>query len=188
MRKQAGRRTALRHLAALLAAGALALAGCGSSDGGSGSAGATPHGREGTASPTSFGGAAEREAPKGASPVERSIYREFPPPKPDPGVKGSARAIERGEAACEGLSPLEVKARFYAKAEKRLLPAQKKMVGQLERFAKNAKNEGSFPAGQIAALVYEQSLPSEKTARFGYQGCVYALARGLERQLAAERK
>jgi hypothetical protein len=167
--------------ALLLALGVLALGGCGSSSDSQG-------GSTDTATfPTARGGKAEREAPKGASPVLREIYRQFPPPKPNPVVEGSAAAIEAGEAACEGKTPLAVKAAFYAEAvEAGNLEAgspQAKMIAKLPSYQRRAASDTSFVAGQLAAGVYQATLP-ERIAQFGYQGCIYSLARELKRELA----
>ncbi len=127
---------------------------------------------------------AEAEAPKGASQVLRAIYRQFPKPEPSPQLKGSAKAIETGEKACNGKTPLEVREEFID--ESNLLEAQAEAVAELPKYEKQEATNGSFAAGQLAALVYERSLPEDKLAIFGYQGCVYSLARGVERRLAPE--
>jgi hypothetical protein len=127
---------------------------------------------------------AEAEAPKGASPVLRAIYRQFPKPEPDPQVKGSAKAIKAGEKACDGRTPLEVREEFVD--ESNLLEAQAEAVAELPKYEKQEAMNESFPAGQLAALVYERSLPEDKLAQFGYQGCVHSLAKGLEQRLAPE--
>ncbi len=87
----------------------------------------------------------------------REIYRQFAPPQPNPEVKGSAQAIEAGERACKGKTPLQVKQRFI---------------------------DGSDLLDEQAALVYESSLPEDELAGYGYQGCIYSLAKGLEKRLA----
>jgi hypothetical protein len=163
-------------LAALTVCGCLGLmAGCGSS----GSDNSTPavHLPKLTAA---------QRAPKGASPVEREIYRQFPPPKPDPGVPKSAKVIRAGEKACRGKTPLEVKEEFYAEASSKLLPAQKQTIAEIGRWAKRKTDEG-FTAGQLAADVYQATLPVAVN-RFGYQGCIYSLALRLKHELARERK
>jgi hypothetical protein len=152
------------------------VVGCGG--GGSSSSSAQAQARK---SPYVPGGSAEKEAPKGASPVLREIYRQFPRPKPDPETKGAAAAIEAGEKACQGKTPLQVKEEFSARAK--LSSEQEKMVAQLPGFEKSSARNYSFAAGQIGALVYEASLPAA-TAAYGYRGCVYSLAQRLERKLA----
>jgi hypothetical protein len=127
-----------------------------------------------------------QRAPKGASTLEREIYREFPPPTPSPEAKGSARAVTAGEKACRGKSPAEVKEEFIAAAQPRLNAAQEKMIDEIGRYEKLAYTETGFTAGQLAAGTYEATLP-EALAVYGYQGCVYALAQGLKRELAQER-
>jgi hypothetical protein len=127
-----------------------------------------------------------QRAPKGASTLEREIYRQFSPPKPNPEAKGSARAIAAGEEACRGRSPVEVKEEFFAKASSRLNSEQEKMIEEIGRYEKRSRTEPGFTAGQLAAGTYEAALP-EAVAIYGYQGCVYALAQGLKHELAKER-
>jgi hypothetical protein len=156
----------------------LLLAGCGS--GGSSSDTASPDVQSPKLTPA-------QRAPKGASTVEREIYRQFPPPKPNPEVKGSAKAIAAGEKACRGRSPVEVKEEFFAEASSRLNPGQETMIEEIGRYEKLSGTETSFTAGQLAAGTYEATLP-EAVAIYGYQGCVYSLARGLKHELAQGRK
>jgi hypothetical protein len=174
---------ARRHLAAVAAASLLALAllaGCGGASSSTSTEAVAP-------SPTAPGGKAEREAPKGASPVLREIYRQFPKPKPQAGNPGSAKAIRAGERACKGKTPLEVKQSFYAAATENgsLVPNSEegKMIAELPKFEAQSAKSSSFVAGQLAADVYEATLP-EAEAGAGYQGCVYALALRLKRELA----
>jgi hypothetical protein len=123
----------------------------------------------------------------GASTLEREIYRQFPPPKSNPEAKGSAKAIAAGEKACRGKSPVEVKEEFFAEANSRLLADQEKMINEIGRYEKRSRTEPSFTAGQLAAGTYEATLP-EAVAIYGYQGCVYSLAKGLKHELAQERR
>ncbi len=118
------------------------------------------------------------QPPKGASQLERQIYRTFQPPEADPEVSGSAKAIAAGEAACEGKTPLEVKQQFIAQSK--LSSDQRQALAQIDRAEEHPG--GDFSAGQLAGLVYQGTLEGE-LAEYGYQGCVYALARGLERRL-----
>jgi hypothetical protein len=180
---RSGRRAAsAATLAAALVLAIALLAGCGSSGGDSttGTEAVTP-------SPTAPGGKAEREAPKGASPVLREIYRQFPKPQPEAGSPGSAKAIRAGERACKGKTPLEVKQKFYAAATENgtLVPnsPEGKMIAELPHFEAQSSKSSSFVAGQLAADVYEATLPPAE-AGAGYQGCVYALALRLKRELA----
>jgi hypothetical protein len=124
---------------------------------------------------------AEAEAPDGASPVLREIYRQFPPPQPDPAVKGSAEAIRAGERACRGKTPLEVKEEFIAESD--LLESQEESVAELPELEASAAKNAAFVTGQLGALVYERTLP-ERLARYGYQGCVYSLSLVIKRNLA----
>jgi hypothetical protein len=111
-----------------------------------------------------------------------AIYRQFPPPQPDPDIKGSGKAISRGEEACKGKTPMEVKEEFIAESD--LLTAQAEIVAELPKYEKTVADNASFAAGQLGALVYERSLSEDKLAQFGYQGCVYSLAKVVERELA----
>jgi hypothetical protein len=130
--------------------------------------------------------AAEARAPRGASPTLRAIYATFPPPKPNPEVKRSAAAIKAGEKACKEKTPTQVKAEFYAAAKPKLVPEQTKMVDRIATYESHSPTDPSFTAGQLAADVYQTTLPVA-AAQYGYQGCVYSLAQGLERRLAPER-
>jgi hypothetical protein len=116
--------------------------------------------------------------PKGASPVLKSIYREFQPPKPDPNVKASAKVIKVGEKKCKDKTPLEVREQFIGESE--LNEEQEEAVNELERYEKHPSP--SYPAGQLGALVYEKTLP-EETAAYGFQGCVYSLSLRAKREL-----
>jgi hypothetical protein len=156
----------------------LLLAGCGS--GGSSTGAASTEAQPPKLTPA-------QQAPKGSSTLEREIYREFPPPKANPKAKGSAEAIAAGEKACRGKTPTMVKEEFFAEARSRLLADQAKMIGEIGRYEKLSRTEPGFTAGQLAAGTYEATLP-EAIAIYGYQGCVYSLARGLKHGLAKERK
>ena len=138
-------------------------------------------GRTGSKSPAN-------PAPKASSLVVQEIYRQFPPPEPEPGVSGSAAAIRAGERACAGKTPVEVKEETFAAAvgSGNLDPAspEGKLIAQIERFESRVTKEPSFTAGQLAADSYKATLPAGLAAS-GYQGCVYALAKELERRLAA---
>ena len=124
---------------------------------------------------------AEAEAPKGASPVLRQIYRQFPRPKPDPADKRSAAVIRAGERACRGKTPLEVREEFIGESD--LLEPQEELVEELPKLERSAAKNGAFITGQLGALVYERTLP-EAVARYGYLGCVYSLSLGIKRRLA----
>lgn len=171
-----------RHLVLIAFAAALALAGLAGCGGGSGSSTQTV-----APGPTAPGGKAEREAPKGASPVLREIYRQFPKPQPGPGNKAAAAAIRAGERACKGKTPIEVKKEFWAEATENgtLVPnsPEGKMIAQLPKYEAQSAKSSAFVAGQLAADVYQATLP-EAEAQFGYQGCVYSLALGLKHRLA----
>jgi hypothetical protein len=116
--------------------------------------------------------------PKNATPLLKSIYRQFQPPTPDPEVKGSAKAIKAGERVCKDKTPLEIREQFIGESD--LNEDQEKIVSELEHYEKTPSP--SYPAGQLGALVYEMSLP-EATATYGFQGCVYSLSLGVKREL-----
>jgi hypothetical protein len=144
----------------------------------------------GSSTPTETTGALQREAeraeaqaPKGASQALRAIYRQFPKPQPDGTVKGSAKAVKAGERACKGKTPLEVREEFIG--ESKLLEEQAKMVAELPKFERALARSSSFVAGQLGALVYERTL-DPRIAHFGYEGCVYSLAKAAERKLAPQ--
>jgi hypothetical protein len=119
------------------------------------------------------------QPPQGSSPLVHQLYRSFQPPRADPEVSGSAKAIEAGEAACEGKTPLEVKRQFIAQSK--LSAAQRQALSQIDRAEEHPSAD--FAAGQLAGLVYEGTLAGTE-AEYGYRGCVYGLARGLEHRLA----
>lgn len=127
--------------------------------------------------------AAEAKAPKGASPVLRGIYRAYPPPRTETMQPGEVSALGAGRSACEGKTPTQVKEEFYAEAKANLAPGQAAMIGRIDKFEARWETDQTFIAGQLAADTYAATLP-EAAAGPGYQGCVYALARGLEQRLA----
>ena len=98
-------------------------------------------------------------------------------------MKRSAAAIKAGERACGGKSPVQVKEEFYAAAKHRLSSEQTKMIDRIASYETHSPTDASFTSGQLAADVYEASLPAA-IGQYGYEGCVYALARGLEGRLA----
>jgi hypothetical protein len=112
---------------------------------------------------------------KAKLPLAKAIEQSFPKPKPDPEVGGSAKAIKRGEAACKGKTPLEVKRQFISKSD--LSAAQRKALKGIKRA--EAHPGADFVAGQLAALVYEGTLGKGELAQYGYRGCVYGLAEGV---------
>jgi hypothetical protein len=62
------------------------------------------------------------------------------------------------------------------------------MVKQLPHFEAEAGKNTSFVAGQLAALVYEGAQSNKKLATYGFQGCIYSLATGLEHENAPKKK
>lgn len=180
------RPTALASL--LIAALTIALSGCG---GGSSSTSSSPTAPSAEAQAAirkdaAVRRAAEARAPKGASPTLRAIYATFPPPKPNPEAKRSAAAIKAGERACQGKSPTAVKDIYYPIAVKRgKLEAkgeEAKMIARIGTYESNAPKDASFTAGQLGADTYQATLPAA-VGQYGYEGCVYALARRLEGEL-----
>jgi hypothetical protein len=124
------------------------------------------------------------------APQKKVIATQFPKPKPIAGApKGAMKAIHAGEKACAGKTPQEVRDEFLAAAQEggRLNEGQEKMLAQLPRYEKQSRTSPDFAAGQLAAGVYEATLP-EKLARSGYQGCVYALAVQLRHELSGQGK
>lgn len=116
------------------------------------------------------------------APITEQLARTFPVPKPGPGsLPGAASAIEAGRKACKGRTPLQVREEFIESAQG-LSDEQETMIGELPKYEKQAVTL-NFVAGQLAAGVYEATLPEEKAAA-GYQGCVYELALQLRRELA----
>lgn len=126
---------------------------------------------------------AEARAPQGASPTLRSLYAAFPRPEASPQVHQSGAAIRAGISACKGKSPTQVKEQFDGAARPKLSSEQAKMIDRIASFESHSSTDSSFTAGQLAADVYQATLP-EGIAQYGYQGCVYALARRLEQKLA----
>lgn len=116
----------------------------------------------------------------------RELYREFPPPQVPKGVKGGAAAIKAGEDACAGKTPAQVAEKYLPIALERggieAGSPQAKMIGETARYQKEVKTETSFTAGQLAAGAYQATLPV-RLQKAGYQGCIYALARDLEKEL-----
>jgi hypothetical protein len=115
-------------------------------------------------------------------PVSKQLASVFPVPKPPPGAPSTyAAAIEAGRHACRGKKPLQVREEFLDEAAG-LDPGQEKMINELPKYEAQAGGSPNFAAGQLAAGVYEATLP-EKEKLAGYQGCVYELALQLRREL-----
>jgi len=125
----------------------------------------------------------EEPPPKRASLKLREIYRQFQPPKPNPEVKGSGKAIRRGEAACRGKTPSDVKNEYIDESD--LNGDQRQAVAKIGTYEKNPSP--SFPAGQLGALVYQRAQSGDVLPFYGFQGCVYALSLKLKRELAPDR-
>lgn len=121
--------------------------------------------------------------------MSKQLAQTFPKPKPAPGsLPGAAKAIAVGRKACKGKTPVEVREEFISAAEAGggLSEGQKEMVGELDKYEKQASGSPNFAAGQLAAGVYEATLP-EKLMIAGYQGCVYELALQLRRELTQKK-
>jgi hypothetical protein len=182
------RQAVLGAAAVALCAIVPAAAGCGSGDEQTESVSAAAARRaEMTRGGRSHRGSPANPAPKNSSPFVRELYRQFPPPRPEPGVKGAAAAIRAGERACAGKTPTEVKESFYpiAVAKGRLDPEtpEGRMISAIAKYEARVTREPSFTAGQLAAAAYQRAL-APKLASSGYQGCIYALAVELERRLS----
>jgi hypothetical protein len=117
------------------------------------------------------------------APITKQLASVFPVPKAPPGSPSTVTtAIETGRKACRGKTPLQVREEFIDSAAG-LSADQKKMIGELPKFEAQSRTSPDFAAGQLAAGVYEATLP-EKEMVAGYQGCVYELALQLRRELA----
>jgi hypothetical protein len=117
------------------------------------------------------------------APITKQLATVFPVPKAPPGSPSTVKtAIEAGRKACRGKTPLQVREEFIESAQG-LSKDQEKMIAQLPKFESQASTSPDFAAGQLAAGVYEATLP-ESLRVAGYQGCVYELALQLRRELA----
>jgi hypothetical protein len=118
------------------------------------------------------------------APMSEQLAGTFPVPKPGPGsLPGSAAAIEAGRKACRGKTPLQVSEEFIG-AAKGIDDEQSAMIDELPKYEKQAVTPNFIP-GQLAAGVYEATLP-EKEKAAGFQGCVYELALQARRELASK--
>jgi hypothetical protein len=180
----------LTRAAALAALGALALgavAGCGS-DEKSAEQMAAERKVELIGGGRTAAGSPANPPPKGASPFVKELYREFPPPEPQAGVGGAAAAIRAGEEACAGKTPVEVKEAFFPIALETgsLDRDSRRMIARIGEFEARITEEPSFTSGQLAAAAYRATLP-QRLATSGFQGCIYAMAKELERRVSGEK-
>jgi hypothetical protein len=169
-----------RAAVALSVVAALALSACGNGDSTSSEQPTTYRPPKPQASGFANGGRG------GGHEGSASIALQFPEPKPQPGSPPSAKkAIDAGRKACRGKTPVQVRDEFIAEAEAggSLNPGQKKMVANIAHYEKQAAGSPDFVAGQLAAGVYEATLP-EQLRIYGYQGCVYELAQQLQKEIA----
>jgi hypothetical protein len=117
-----------------------------------------------------------------SAPMSEQLARTFPVPKAEAGsLPGTAAAIEAGRTACKGKTPLQVREEFIEAAQG-LSDAQEAMIDELPKFESQGLSP-NFVAGQLAAGVYEATLPEKKMVA-GYRGCVYELALQVRRELA----
>jgi hypothetical protein len=163
---------------ALAVTGALILSACG------GSGGTETNGQQ-SANGGSAGGSNGGNGGGGNAKVA-TLEAAFPVPKPQPeSPPGAQRAIDAGRNACKGKTPQQVRDEFMAEAEASglLNSGQKKMLANIAHYEKQAATTTDFVAGQLAAGVYEATLPEELRIA-GYQGCVYELAQQLLKEIA----
>jgi hypothetical protein len=120
------------------------------------------------------------------APLTKQLARVFPVPKVEPGDEpGAAKSIAAGRKACRGKTPEQVRDEFMAAAEAEagLEEGQKALLAEFDKFEEQKLHSPNFAAGQLAAGVYEATLP-ELQRRAGFRGCVYELAVQLRRELA----
>jgi len=117
-----------------------------------------------------------------SAPMSEQLARTFPAPKVEPGSPpGTAAGIVAGRRACSGKTPVQVRDQFLEAAHG-LNEAQEAMLGELPKIESQGITT-NFVAGQLAAGVYEATLPEVRQAA-GYRGCVYELALQARRELA----
>jgi hypothetical protein len=169
---------------ALAVTGTLILSACGGGSGGNetngqqGANGQPAGGSAGSGSAASNGG--------GGNAKVATIESTFPKPTPQPNSPpGAKKAIDAGRRACKGKTPEQVRDEFMSEAEASglLNAGQKKMIANIAHYEKQAATSADFVAGQLAAGVYEATLPEELRIA-GYQGCVYELAQQLLKEIA----
>jgi hypothetical protein len=141
-------------------------------------------GDEDSPTETLQGEAAKPPLPPDA-PLTQQLGRAFPRPEPIEGAPPKAQAfIDAGRKACNGKSPSQVIDEFLPQAgADDFDESQEELIGKIGQYEQNPTAD--FAAGQIAAGVYEATLP-ELQQRSGYQGCVYELAQQLRRELARQ--
>jgi hypothetical protein len=173
--------------ACALAALALAAGGCGDGEDGEQPDPAAERKIEQTGGGRTDRGSPANPPPKGASPFVRELYRQFPPPRANPDVKGAAAAVRAGARACANKAPVEVKEAYFPIAVERgrIDPdgPEGRTIEEIERFERNVTEEPSFAAGQLATAAYRETKP-RRLANFYGRGCVYALAKALERRVS----
>jgi hypothetical protein len=172
---------------ALAVTGTLILSACGGGSGGNetnGQQGANGQPAAGSGGSAGSGSAAGNGG--GGNAKVATIESTFPTPKPLPNSPpGAKKAIEAGRRACKGKTPEQVRDEFMSEAEASglLNAGQKTMIANIAHYEKQAATSADFVAGQLAAGVYEATLPEELRIA-GYQGCVYELAQQLLKEIA----
>ena len=138
----------------------------------------------GAESSTATATAAAPHRPDGADHASSSPHV-FPKPKAPPGSPPGADEGDRrrpqglqGQDAAAGAGRVHRRSRRRASATD-----QEEDDRELPKYEKQAAHSPDFVAGQLAAGVYEATLPEKQTIA-GYQGCVYELALQLRRELA----
>jgi hypothetical protein len=118
--------------------------------------------------------------------LDEQLGRSFPPPEPTEGAPPKAKSyIAAGRKACKGKTPAEVIDEYLPQTSAKDFDAdQEELIGGIGKYEQNPTAD--FAAGQIAAGVYEATLPTLQQ-RSGYQGCVYELSVQLRRELANQK-
>jgi hypothetical protein len=106
---------------------------------------------------------------------------------PDPEVKRSAAAIAAEKRTCANKTPLQAKEAYlpivFRRGKLKATSEEAKMIARIAHYEQISSHDQSFVAGQLAADAYQATLPTA-IGQYGYEGCIYAPVRRLERQLA----
>lgn len=114
-----------------------------------------------------------------------ALQDQFPPPDVSELDPQATAAVRAGQQACLGKTPLEIRAEYLDDAVQNgldLTSPRGTMFKQPQNFRQPFRPGSSFASGQLAAGVYEETLP-ESSASYGFQGCVYELAREQARRM-----
>jgi hypothetical protein len=116
------------------------------------------------------------------APLEKQLNQVFPPPEPTAGAPPKAEQfIAAGQDACKGMTPSQVIDQYLPQTgSEDFSKSQEELIETIGKYEQDPTAD--FAAGQIAAGVYEATLP-ELQGRSGYQGCVYELAQQLRTEL-----